>query len=170
MQKNSIKKSLSLALSIMLIAASAAFTTGCSNDKTSADTQAETTVASSEAVEASAVEGAETTAASSEAGDVSVIGEGETSFDFIVTDKDGNESRFEVHTDKTTVGAALLDAGIIEGEESEYGLYVKTVNGITADFDTDGVYWAFYIDGEYASTGVDSTDITPGSVYSFKVE
>lgn len=162
MQKNSIKKSLSIALSIMLIAASAAFTTGCSKDTAnSADTQAETTAA---------VEGAETTAASSEAGEVSVIGEGETSFDFIVTDKDGNESRFEVHTDKTTVGAALLDAGIIEGEESEYGLYVKTVNGITADFDTDGVYWAFYIDGEYASTGVDSTDITAGSVYSFKVE
>ena len=27
-----------------------------------------------------------------------------------------------------------------------------------------------YIDGEYALTGVDTTDITEGSVYAFKVE
>ena len=163
MQKNSIKKTLSLSLSIVLIAA-AAFTTGCSDNTASEDTAsiAETSaeVSVSEEVQSEA----------DEASDISVIGEGETSFDFTVTDKDGNESRFEVHTDKTTVGDALLDAGMIEGEDSEYGLYVKTVNGITADFDTDGVYWAFYIDGEYAPTGVDSTDITDGSVYSFKVE
>ena len=71
---------------------------------------------------------------------------------------------------KTTVGDALVELGMIEGEESEYGLYVKTVNGVTADYDKDGVYWAFYIDGEYASSGVDSTEITEGSTYSFKME
>ncbi len=100
----------------------------------------------------------------------SVLGEGDTSFTFTVTDADGNESSYEIHTDKTTVGEALLELGLIDGEDSEYGLYVKTVNGITVDYDTDGKYWAFYIDGEYASTGVDSTDITEGSTYSFKVE
>ena len=47
---------------------------------------------------------------------------------------------------------------------------MKTVNGITADYDTDGVYWAFYVNGEYASTGVDSTPITQGDAYSLKVE
>ena len=59
---------------------------------------------------------------------------------------------------------------LIAGDESEYGLYVKMVNGITADYDADGVYWAFYINGEYAATGVDSTPITEGESYSFKVE
>ena len=48
--------------------------------------------------------------------------------------------------------------------------YVKEVNGIIADYDVDGTYWAFYIDGEYASAGVDSTEITEGSIYMFKVE
>ena len=52
----------------------------------------------------------------------------------------------------------------------DYGLYVKEVNGITADYDVDGTYWAFYINDEYASTGVDSTNITEGDNYSFKVE
>ena len=80
------------------------------------------------------------------------------------------EETFEVHTDKATVGEALLELNFIAGDDSEYGLYVKTVNGITADYDKDGVYWAFYINGEYAQTGVDSTNIAEGDSYSFKVE
>ena len=69
-----------------------------------------------------------------------------------------------------TVGAALLSLGLIAGEDSDYGLYVKTVNGVTVDYDADGKYWAFYVDGEYAATGVDSTDITAGATYTFKAE
>ena len=64
----------------------------------------------------------------------------------------------------------MFDLGLISGDESEYGLYVKTVNGVTLDYDKDGKYWAFYVDGEYAATGVDSTDIAAGSTYTFKVE
>lgn len=98
------------------------------------------------------------------------LGEGEKAFWLTVVDKDGGETRFEIHTDQETVGEALSELGVIEGEESEYGLYVKTVNGITADFEQDGVYWAFYINDEYAQTGVDATVITEGESYSFKVE
>lgn len=95
---------------------------------------------------------------------------GMLTFTFTVTDKDGRETSFEVETDKQTVGDALLAKGLITGEEGPYGLYVKTVNGITADYDTDGTYWAFYVNGEYAVTGVDKTTITAGATYSFKVE
>lgn len=80
------------------------------------------------------------------------------------------DASFEIHTDKTTVGEALLDVDLITGETSEYGLYVKTVNGITADYDADQTYWAFYVNGEYATAGVDSTTIEEGATYSFKVE
>lgn len=100
----------------------------------------------------------------------STIGQGATKFTFTVTDGEGNESAFTVLTDKTTVGEALLDTGIIAGEDGDYGLYVKSVNGIPADFETDGTYWAFYIDGEYAMSGVDVTEITPGAAYAMKVE
>lgn len=95
---------------------------------------------------------------------------GEASFTFEVVDGEGDTDTFEINTDKKTVGEALLDNNLIEGEDSEYGLYVKTVNGITADYDVDQTYWAFYIDGEYATTGVDTTDVVDGSTYSFKVE
>ena len=77
---------------------------------------------------------------------------------------------FTVKTDEKTVGAALQALNIISGEKSEYGLYIKEVIGITADYDTDGTYWAFYIDGQYASTGADMTDARDGAVYGFAVE
>lgn len=99
-----------------------------------------------------------------------ILGEGSVKFTFIVVDADGNETNFVVSTDKETVGDALLELNLIEGDDSEYGLYVKTVNGITADYDTDGTYWAFYVNGEYASTGVDSTPVNEGDTYEFKVE
>ncbi len=102
--------------------------------------------------------------------DDNVVGEGEKTFTFIVVDAQGNEETFTVRSDAKTVGEALLDEGLIKGEEGQYGLYVKEVNGITADYDKDGTYWAFYIDGEYAMSGVDTTDITDGATYSFKVE
>ena len=99
-----------------------------------------------------------------------VLGDGSVKITVIVVDADGNETNFVVNTDKETVGDALLEQNLIEGEEGDYGLYVKTVNGITADYDTDKTYWAFYVNGEYASTGVDSTPVNEGDTYEFKVE
>ncbi len=97
-------------------------------------------------------------------------GDGQTTFEFGVVFADGSEKRYTVKTDEKTVGAALLKEGLIEGEDGDYGLYVKTVGGVTADYDTDGTYWAFYVNGEYASSGVDSTEIKSGETYVFKIE
>ena len=142
-----LRQKLSVILCMMLIAAMAFGTTGC-NDKTSQEAAPDTVVSA----------------------ESQVLGEGKTQFTFTVTDQEGTESSFEIHTDKETVGEALLECGLIAGDEGAYGLYVKEVNGIVADYDTDGTYWSFYINGEYASTGVDTTTITEGDTYSFKVE
>ena len=92
------------------------------------------------------------------------LGEGKKTVSVEV--KAGEKSvKFTVHTDQETVGAALMEQNLISGEDGEYGLYVKAVNGITADYDTDGCYWAFYIDGEYAVSGVDSTEIAESVEY-----
>lgn len=152
MKTNCKKKTMSFILCMVLIVATALSTTGCNGSSKN-----ETSPSAS----SSDTNGAD---------NVTVIGEGSTSFPFTVTDQDGTITQFEIHTDKETVGEALLELDLIAGDESEYGLYVKTVNDITADYDKDGKYWAFYIDGEYASTGVDSTKITDGASYSFKVE
>ena len=87
-----------------------------------------------------------------------------------VVHKDGSEKVFTYHTDEEYLGTVLVDEGLVEGEQSDYGLYIKAVDGETADYNTDGSYWAFYINGEYATTGVDSTEIEDGATYTFKVE
>ena len=99
-----------------------------------------------------------------------VLGDGAVKFYFTVTDQDGKSEKFEINTDKEIVGDALQELGLISGEEGEYGLYVKIVNGIEADFNKDGTYWAFYINGNYAMSGIDSTKIEAGSTYTLKVE
>ncbi len=99
------------------------------------------------------------------------LGEGQTAFTFEVIDMEGNESWFAIHTDAETVGAALLDLGLIAGSEGEYGLYVTSVCGMELVWSEENPhYWAFYIDGEYAQTGVDTTPVAEGSVYLFKAE
>lgn len=72
---------------------------------------------------------------------------------------------FTIKTDKATVGEALMEHDLIDGDQGDYGLYVKVVNGITADYDVDKSYWAFYVNGEYAMSGVDTTEIDEDAVY-----
>lgn len=98
------------------------------------------------------------------------VGEGKTEFTLTVTDGEGNDKVYLVHTDKESVGDALLELKLIEGEVGPYGLYITSVCGITADYDVDGSYWAFYVDGEYAMTGVSDTAISDGGSYQLKVE
>ena len=91
----------------------------------------------------------------------------EKTFVFKVVDLDGNEKSFNITTDAKTVGEALVAEKLISGTESEYGLMVDTVNGIKYDYNADGAYWAFYVNGEYAMSGVDTTEIDETAVYSF---
>ena len=98
-----------------------------------------------------------------------VLGEGETTFYFEVHAND-TITKYEIHTNQTKVGEALFELNLIEGEESEYGLFIKKVNGIEADFNSDKTYWAFYINDEYAMSGVDTTDIIENDTYSLRKE
>lgn len=92
------------------------------------------------------------------------FGEGAKTLTVVVEAEDRTVT-FTVHTDAATVGEALLSHGLIDGDEGPYGLYVKKVNGMTADYDVDQSYWSFLIGGEIAMTGVDMTEITEGTEY-----
>lgn len=145
-------------LCIALIAASALCATGCGSSATDGTTNDQAqNVQTSQVVDGVFEDGA-------------TLGEGATQFAFTVVDTDGNEVTATVNTDAKTLGEVLLDLGVIAGDDSEYGLYVKTVNGTTLDYDTDGKYWALYVGDQYATTGVDSTELEAGATYSFKAE
>ena len=95
----------------------------------------------------------------------------EKSFAFQVVDLDGTTKDFTVkYSDEKTIGEALVNEGLISGKNDQYGLMVEVVDGKKYVYDEDGAYWAFYIDGQYAMTGVDSTPIEDGKVYCFKAE
>ncbi len=158
MKLTSIKKALSLLLCVVLIAVMALFATGCGAEKPKTPPvstgEVETTSISTNAVETTPIK----------------MGQGEKQFIFKVTDLNGETSVFEINTDKVTVGEALMELDLIRGEDGPYGLYVKTVNGTTVDYDKDGKYWAFYVNGEYASKGIETTEIEEDVVYEFKAE
>lgn len=157
MKKTNFKKFLSVILALVLIAVTALILTGC-GDKKDTNESTNPTVAETGSNDPVTEDG------------VIVKGEGKTEFLFNVTNLDGSVTEFKILTDEETVGAALLKLGLISGDNSEYGLYVKVVNGTELNYDTDGKYWAFYVNGEYAMTGVDSTAIESGTTYEFKAE
>lgn len=72
---------------------------------------------------------------------------------------------FTIKTDKENLGEALLEHNLVSGEKGAYGLYVKSVNGITADYNIDNTYWAFTKNGESMLTGVDGAEISNGEHY-----
>lgn len=89
-------------------------------------------------------------------------------FKFEVVHLDGTTKSFDITTTETLVGKALVAQGLISGDDDQYGLYVKTVDGETLDYDTQKAYWAFYEGDVYASKGVDQTEIQNGATYKFK--
>lgn len=94
------------------------------------------------------------------------FGEGEKTVEVEVRAEDKSIT-FTISTDAETLADALLAHSLIEGEESAYGIYVKKVNGILADYDVDGYYWSISKNGEYLMTGADSTEIADGEHYEF---
>jgi len=92
------------------------------------------------------------------------LGSGEKTLEVQVVALD-NSITFTIHSDKETVGEALTEHKLIEGERGSYGIYVKKVNGITADYDTDKTYWAFTKNGESMMTGVDGAEFKDGEHY-----
>ena len=96
---------------------------------------------------------------------VSAEQNGEVTITVQVTDNEGKTTDYQITTAETTLRGALEQEKLVEGEESEYGLYIKTVAGVTADYDTDGSYWALYQGDEYLMTSADTTPIADGDLF-----
>ncbi len=72
---------------------------------------------------------------------------------------------FTINTDKETLADALTEHELVEGEVSTYGLYIKKVNGILADYDVDQSYWSLSKNGEMSMVGASGTVIADGDHY-----
>ncbi len=157
MTNKTCSKILSLLVMLALFAAMALTLTACAEEDPPAS---EETTAATE----------ETSASKEEEKEENPDDENKIEFTVEVTKADGSKKTFTLKSDLENVGDALVTEGLIEGEEGAYGWFITKVDGEYHKWEEDGKYWAFYIDGEYAMTGVSSTPITEGAVYSFKAE
>lgn len=94
------------------------------------------------------------------------LGDGEKTI-IVEVSAEEKSLEFTVHTDKDNLGDALEEHDLISGDQGAYGLYVKVVNGIYADFNITKSYWAINQDGEALMTGVDAVEITDGDNFEF---
>ena len=85
--------------------------------------------------------------------------------DIVTPDGDSTKTTtVTIHTDAEYLRGALDQEKLIEGTESEYGIYIKTVNGITANEDNQE-WWCITKGGETLFTGADTTPIADGDHY-----
>ena len=81
-----------------------------------------------------------------------------------VTHADGSEKEFVITTEALNLREALEQENLVQGDESEYGLFVTTVDGEGTDSDKQE-WWCFTKGGEMMMTGVDDTLIADGDHY-----
>ena len=83
-----------------------------------------------------------------------------------VVHADGTSKDFTYQTDAEYLGEVLVAEGLVEGEDSEYGLYITKVDGEDAIYEENGSYWALYEGDTYANQSADQTPLTDGGTYS----
>lgn len=90
--------------------------------------------------------------------------EGSKTITIEVIDNEEESTKYEVKTDAEYLRQAMEEAEGLEfsGSEGPYGMSIDTVNGVIADFNTDGPYWGFYVNGEYCNYGVDEQPVEDG--------
>lgn len=84
---------------------------------------------------------------------------GEKQIGLTVVFADGAQQQYDIQTDAAYLGEALEQEGLIEGEQAQYGLYITTVCGVTAD-ESKEEWWCLTQNGGALSTGADSTPIS----------
>lgn len=93
--------------------------------------------------------------------------EGDKTIVIQVVDDGGVLRAYETHTDAEFLRQAMeeTDGLTFDGNESQYGLMILTVNGLTADWDADHAWWSIYVNDERANYGIDSLPVADGDVF-----
>lgn len=87
-----------------------------------------------------------------------------------IVNKAGESKKFEIYTKETTLSDALTKIAIIKCEEEDSKLVVKTVDGETHNYETEGYAWVVYANGELVEKSLDEVQIKQGDNFLFRVE
>ncbi len=93
--------------------------------------------------------------------------QGSKSVTIEVVNKAEETKEYTLKTDAEYLKQAMEEAEGLEfsGTESEYGTMVTVVNGETADYNTNGAYWSFYVNDEYCNYGIDQQPVNDGDTF-----
>lgn len=80
----------------------------------------------------------------------------------------GQTETFTAKTQEVYLRGLLEQMELIEGVESDYGLYVQKVNGIAADESIEQ-WWRFSLNGEMLQTGVETALFSDGDVLDIEL-
>lgn len=94
---------------------------------------------------------------------------GEKALTLQVVYADGTADEFAFTTKAEFLRQALEEQRLVEGEESQYGLFIQTVNGVTAD-EAQQQWWCITKGGEEVMTGVDSTPVADGDRFELTLK
>lgn len=93
--------------------------------------------------------------------------EGSKSITIEVVNASEESTVYSLKTDAEYLRQAMEEADGLEfsGAEGDFGMMIDTINGETADYDTNGAYWSFYVNNEYCSYGIDTQPIEDGDAF-----
>lgn len=91
--------------------------------------------------------------------------EKKTDFNVVIVHKDGTQKEMTLKIQEEFLGAALINAGVIEAEENRFGMHIKKADGEKAVFKEDGAYWAVYVGEEFAAKSTDLLPVEGGQTY-----
>ena len=83
-----------------------------------------------------------------------------------VIHKDESKKTFSCTTTEEYLAPVLVSEGIVEDNQSDYGLYILVADGEEASWENDQAYWALLQNGETTTTGASETPVHDGDVFS----
>ena len=90
--------------------------------------------------------------------------EGEKEITVLVLHSDETEKSFVYQTDAEYLGEVLKENALADGTMGQYGLFIETVDGETADT-LKQQWWCITKNGEKLMTSADTTPIADGEQY-----
>ena len=81
-----------------------------------------------------------------------------------VVHADQSSKDFVYQTDEAYLGAVIEAEGLVEGTDGDYGLFITSVDGETAD-DSKEQWWCITKGGESVNTSADQTPIENGDQF-----
>lgn len=96
--------------------------------------------------------------------------EGAKAITIQVVDDAQKLTEYSIRTDAEYLIDAMKDTPKLtfSGYESQYGITLTAINGITADWEKDNAYWCVYVNGEMGNYGVSTQPVTDGDTFRFE--